>query len=246
QGMMSRSHGGMEGDISPAGDTAPTSGSVAAGGSSSGGGSSGGTTAGLIGSGGVATGTTSNLIQSHPQVPYSPCALCHVPYSETSLPFRVKITKCTICRRGKVPDVLFTTLEPPPNIPITGRGCLIQARVSRQKRDLKGELNAKEISDSLPFLEYELHKQLINKMKIKGMNALFGLRVRVTVGERLIVGIATATAVFLTALQPPPVPQVTSHGLGKDDERRRIDAQKLLKATIDRNKECYGTKNVIS
>ena len=47
-----------------------------------------------------------------------------------------------------------------------GRGCLIQARVARTKRDMKGELNAKEISDSLPFLEYELHKQLINKMKV--------------------------------------------------------------------------------
>lgn len=281
QGIMSRSHGGMESDLSPATEAGTTSGSVAAGGgssggvvaaggsssgggvaaggsssgggvvaggSSSGGGSSGGTTAGLIGSGGIVSGplTTPNQTQQQTQVPYSPCQLCHVPYSETSLPFKVKITKCAICRRGKVPDVLFTTLEPPPNIPITGRGCLIQARVSRQKRDLRGELNAKEISDSLPFLEYELHKQLVNKMKIKGMNALFGLRVRVTVGERLIIGIATATAVFLSALQPPPVPKVTSHGLGRDDERRRMDAQKLLQTTIDRNKECYGTKNVIS
>ncbi|RXG56238.1 C2 domain-containing protein 5 [Armadillidium vulgare] len=45
-----------------------------------------------------------------------------------------------------------------------GQGCLIQARVVRSKRDLKGELNAKEISDSLPFLEYELHKQLYQKI----------------------------------------------------------------------------------
>ncbi|XP_071520255.1 C2 domain-containing protein 5 isoform X1 [Panulirus ornatus] len=181
------------------------------------------------------------------QVPMSPppCAMCHVPYSETSLPFRVKISKCNICRKGKVPDVLFTTLEVPARIPITGIGCLIQARVARPKRDLKGELNAKEISDSLPFLEYELHKQLINKMKIKGMNALFGLRVRVTVGERLIVGVATATAVFLSALQPPPVPRVTSASSGREDERHRAEVQKLLLATIARNKECYGTKHIV-
>ena len=35
-------------------------------------------------------------------------------------------------------------------------------------RDLKGENNAKEISDALPFVEYEIHRQLINKLKMKG------------------------------------------------------------------------------
>lgn len=76
------------------------------------------------------------------------------------------------------------------------------------------------------------------------MNALFGLRVRVTVGERLIVGVATATAVFLSALPTPPVPRVTSGGSGQDDERRRVEVQRLLHATIARNKECYGLKHV--
>lgn len=194
--------------------------------------------------------TTTNPTTGCPQHPTTApslpplCAMCHVPYSETSLPFRVKISKCAVCRKGKVPDVLFTTLELPTGLPVTGIGCLIQARVARPKKDLKGELNAKEISDSLPFLEYELHKHLINKMKIKGMNALFGLRVRVTVGERLIVGVATATAVFLSALPPPPVPRVTSGGSGQDDERRRVEVQRLLHATIARNKECYGLKHV--
>lgn len=76
------------------------------------------------------------------------------------------------------------------------------------------------------------------------MNSLFGLRVRVTVGERLIVGVATATAVFLAALPPPPVPRVTSGGAGREDERRRVEVQRLLHATIARNKECYGLKHV--
>lgn len=47
----------------------------------------------------------------------------------------------------------------------------------RTKRDLKAESNAKEISDGLPFLEYDLHKLLINKLRTKGMNAIFGLKV---------------------------------------------------------------------
>lgn len=73
----------------------------------------------------------------------------------------------------------MTTMEPPEGIPVTGRGCLVQAYVCRPKRDTKGELNAKEISDGLPFLEYELHRMLLSKLKVKGMNAIFGLKVSV-------------------------------------------------------------------
>ena len=41
-------------------------------------------------------------------------------------------------------------------------------------------------------MEYELHSQLQNKLKIKGMNALFGLKVQVVVGERMLVAIAVS------------------------------------------------------
>ena len=83
-----------------------------------------------------------------------------------------------LIRKGKVPDVLIATIEPPAGMAITGRGCLIQARLCRPKRDeSRGDQQAKEVSDGLPFLEYELHRQLINKLRIKGMNAIFGLRV---------------------------------------------------------------------
>lgn len=81
-------------------------------------------------------------------------------------------------RRGKVPDVLFTTIELPEGVSTTGKSCFLQAYVCRPKRDCRGELNAKEISDGLPFLEYELHRLLINKLKVKGMNSIFGLKVR--------------------------------------------------------------------
>lgn len=75
------------------------------------------------------------------------CSLCHIPYSETSVPFPANLVKCPICKKAKVPDVLFMTIEPPPSIPITGHGTLIQARVCRTKRETKGEQCAKEISD---------------------------------------------------------------------------------------------------
>ena len=60
---------------------------------------------------------------------------------------------------------------------------LHQARVCRDKEDVKSEVLAKEISDRLPFLEYDLHRQLLTKLKILGMNALFDMTVRV-LGKR--------------------------------------------------------------
>ena len=34
----------------------------------------------------------------------------------------------TIFRQGKVPDMLFSTTELPPDISINGKGCLLQGR----------------------------------------------------------------------------------------------------------------------
>ncbi|XP_020286341.1 C2 domain-containing protein 5 isoform X1 [Pseudomyrmex gracilis] len=169
------------------------------------------------------------------------CSLCHLPYSESSVPFRVNVSKCAICKRAKVPDVIFTTIEVPANIPITGRGCFIQATVCKTKKDLRGELNAKEISDSLPFLEYELHSLLLNKLKLKGMNAIFGLRLQVSVGERFIIGMAVGTAVYLTALPPPTVPQIAS-GNSWHNEEQLAEMQKSIVDTVKKNREFYHLK----
>ncbi len=53
-------------------------------------------------------------------------------------------------------------MEPPTSLEILGRGCLMQATVVRLKKDLKGENNAREVSDALPFVEYEIHRQLVS------------------------------------------------------------------------------------
>lgn len=144
-------------------------------------------------------------------------------------------------RRHKVPDVLIVTIEIPELIPITGRACLIQAHVCRHKRDLKSEPNAKEISDGLPFLEYELHRQLICKLKVKGMNAIFGLKVALAVGERMIVLVATGTAVFLTCLPSPKVPKIVA-GNSWTDSAKLEELQKTVQETQERNKEIFQTK----
>ncbi|PBC32679.1 hypothetical protein APICC_01922 [Apis cerana cerana] len=173
----------------------------------------------------------------------SKCSLCHLPYNEASVPFRVNVSKCAICKRARVPDVMFTTIELPENLLTIGRGCIIQATACKAKKDLRGELNAKEISDCLPFLEYELHSLLLNKLKVKGMNAIFGLKLQVSVGERLIIGMAVGTAVFLTALPTPSIPQIAS-GNSWHKEEQLAEIQKTLVETVKQNREFYRLKPV--
>lgn len=175
--------------------------------------------------------------------PRNTCAVCHVPYNLSSVPFNVKMKKCAICRKGRVPDVLLATLEVPEHMQVSGRGCFMQAQVVRAKRDLRAELNAKEISDGLPFLEYELHRVLINKLKAKGMNAIFGLRTQVAIGERMIALIATGTALFLTALPVPQVPKIVA-GNSWTDKQKLNELQKKLQETFERNQEIYQLKSM--
>ncbi|XP_052834703.1 C2 domain-containing protein 5 isoform X2 [Drosophila gunungcola] len=175
--------------------------------------------------------------------PRNACAICHIPYNLSSVPFNVKMKKCAVCRKGRVPDVLLATLEVPEFMQVTGRGCFMQAQVVRAKRDLRAELNAKEISDGLPFLEYELHRVLINKLKAKGMNAIFGLRTQVAIGERMIALIATGTALFLTALPVPQVPKIVA-GNSWTDKQKLNELQKKLQETFERNQEIYQLKSL--
>jgi hypothetical protein len=155
----------------------------------------------------------------------------------------VHVSKCAVCRRAKVPDVLFTTVDLPENLPITGRGSFIQAIVCKAKKDVRGELNAKEISDCLPFLEYELHSLLLNKLRIRGMNAAFGLKIQVSIGERLVIGMATGTAVYLTALPPPSLPQIATGNSWHNDDQL-VEMQKSLVDTVKKNREFYQLKPV--
>ncbi|KAH8294190.1 hypothetical protein KR054_009273 [Drosophila jambulina] len=175
--------------------------------------------------------------------PRNACAICHIPYNLSSVPFNVKMKKCAVCRKGRVPDVLLATLEVPEFMQVTGRGCFMQAQVVRAKRDLRSELNAKEISDGLPFLEYELHRVLINKLKAKGMNAIFGLRTQVAIGERMIALIATGTALFLSALPVPQVPKIVA-GNSWTDKQKLNELQKKLQETFERNQEIYQLKSL--
>ncbi|XP_033017721.1 C2 domain-containing protein 5 isoform X16 [Lacerta agilis] len=168
------------------------------------------------------------------------CGFCHIPYDELNMPFPAHLTYCCNCRKQKVPDVLFTTIDLPVDALVVGKGCLIQARLCRLKKKAQAEANATSISNLLPFMEYEVHTQLMNKLKLKGMNALFGLRIQITVGETMLMGLASATGVYLTALPSPGGIQIA--GKTPNDatyEQHVSHMQKKINDTIAKNKELY-------
>ncbi|XP_061772817.1 C2 domain-containing protein 5 isoform X4 [Nerophis ophidion] len=168
------------------------------------------------------------------------CGFCHIPYDEFNMPFPAQLTYCYLCRRQKVPDVLFTTVDLPSEAAVTGKGCLIQARLCRLKKRAQGEVNATAISNLLPFMEYELHTQLMNKLKLRSMNALFGLHIQISMGENMLLGLASATGVYLTALPAPGGIQIAGKTPGDlNNEHHILTIQKRINDTIGKNKELY-------
>ncbi|XP_063165102.1 C2 domain-containing protein 5 isoform X15 [Candoia aspera] len=168
------------------------------------------------------------------------CSFCHIPYDELNMPFPARLAYCCNCRKQKVPDVLFTTIDLPVDAVLVGKGCLIQARLCRLKKKAQAEANATCISNLLPFMEYEVHTQLMNKLKLKGMNALFGLRIQITVGETMLMGLASATGVYLAALPTPGGIQIAGKTPNDATYEQHIShMQKKINDTIAKNKELY-------
>lgn len=149
---------------------------------------------------------------------------------------------CATCEQGHVPDVVFTSIQPVSEIETVGRGCLIRAVVTRARKKSSAELGAKLVSDNLPFVEYELHRQLLGKLKLKGMNMLYGLRVEISIGENMLVGLAEATACFAAALPAPIIPRITGEKSSmkreaEDDEIEKL--RRLLNDEMSRNRAFF-------
>ena len=101
-----------------------------------------------------------------------PCSYCHVPYHHRIAPFsNMKLVPCLHCGKKWVPEILLATVEPPDSLPIRGSGVFVQARVCRSRPKSTGESDALAVSEALPFLEYELARQLMLKLKVIGRNA---------------------------------------------------------------------------
>ena len=73
------------------------------------------------------------------------------------------------------------------------------------------------------------------------MNMLYGLRVQLSIGENLLIGIAEATACYARALPTPMLPKIISEKT--DKTRREIDEldelAALLTHEMNRNKVIY-------
>eukprot|EP00922_Rhytidocystis_sp_ex-Travisia-forbesii_P069904 GHVS01104381.1.p1 GENE.GHVS01104381.1~~GHVS01104381.1.p1 ORF type:complete len:1099 (-),score=237.64 GHVS01104381.1:313-3609(-) len=141
-----------------------------------------------------------------PQVENSsrrPCWMVHIPEERArkSSPFETHI--CGMCAEGSVPAFILSTTECPEGLPITGRGSVVEARVCRLLRKGTGETHATETSQCLPFLELELHRQLVYKLRLAACNAAFGLQVEITLGPNAVIGIASASALCLACLPSP-------------------------------------------
>jgi hypothetical protein len=62
---------------------------------------------------------------------------------------------------------VLATIEAPTAMVTRGEGCLIEARVCRIiRRTGAAEMDAIRVSESLPFIEYELQRQLSLKLKV--------------------------------------------------------------------------------
>lgn len=66
-------------------------------------------------------------------------------------------------------------------------------------------------------------------------------QVQVSIGEKILIGLATGTASFLTALPAPPVPKISAGNSWKDS-KKLSEMQKQLQETVKKNKDFYQLK----
>lgn len=151
------------------------------------------------------------------------CNMAHVPYHHKTAPFAfMRLVPCQMCKRKWVPETVLSTIEPPPQLEIRGRGQFLEARICRQRKSGAGEIDAGKISEVLPFVEYDLQRQLMFKLKILGMNAAFGISNSIQIGKNVVVAVSTCTAVYLEALPPPPSLVISK--LSKEPYLEQIEA----------------------
>jgi hypothetical protein len=148
--------------------------------------------------------------------------------TQTDLPMP-KEGRCNLCDKGQVPELLLSTCElPPAPSGLFTKQHFIEARICRPKKRKIGESNGKCISQLLPFAEYDLHKQLLYKMKLYHVNAIFNLSYNIAVSDFYIVVTVNGTGVHIPAL---PESSSLSFVLNEGKKSRRlINVHKQLQA----------------
>lgn len=164
------------------------------------------------------------------------CKLCHIPYSRSSAPFPTAYYLCAVCKKPKryVPEVLLLTVDPPKELETVGDSVLIEAHVFRNKK-LEGSLI--NVGDMIPFMQYDAHRQLLYKLRLYGLNAIFSLRIQITMGESGALVVASGTAAYIRAL-PLPSPMKVHRNLQVIDEedRKLFELQRKIMETSENNR----------
>jgi hypothetical protein len=181
--------------------------------------------------------------QERPRRVQRPCSYVHVPYNHNNAPFSfMRLVPCIACRRKWVPETILATVEPSPALAIRGVGQLLEARVCRIRKAASGETDAVKISELLPFVEFDVQKQLMLKLKVAGMNACFGYSCKIQIGSDMVIAMATCTAVYLEALPPSPTlhflkAQQQGRGPVGEQDGRLIKMQKDLETMFQTNRD---------
>ena len=91
-----------------------------------------------------------------------PCTSMHVPYNHRNGPFNfMRLVPCLCCARKWVPECMLSTTDPNPQLPIRGKGEFLEVRVCKSKKAVTGEAQAANISGLLPFLEFDIQRQVM-------------------------------------------------------------------------------------
>ena len=166
------------------------------------------------------------------------CRASHITYKRSETPFPMSLVRCAICKKNYVPEVLLTTIELPSELETVGKGVFIEALVCRQKKLRIGELRANNASESIPFAQYDIHRQLMYKLRMYGMNAVFGLNFQISVGENLMTAVATGTAVYIRSLPMPPALKVLRNlDVVDEEDEKLMDLQRCIMTQSEANRK---------
>ncbi len=172
--------------------------------------------------------------------PVRPCSYFHTPYNRKNAPFSgMLLVPCGICGRKWVPQTILSTIEPPKGITTRGNGMLVEAKVCRVVRRAGGGAStgdAHVVSESLPFIEFDLQRQLMLRLKVMCANAVFSLRCHLAVGPSLVVGTMSGTAFYVEALPPPPMLISSPVEIGCDEDVQALKDAVIKLSTINRRK----------
>jgi len=128
------------------------------------------------------------------------CSMFHLPRNSPF--YRAGASRCPN-GDGFVPNMFMSTCEMPSVIEqrvSQQPKHFIEARICRSKKKKFGESNANAISNILPFVVHDLHKQFVHKLKLCHCNTAFSVTYGLTINDNYIIMTCKGTGLYLDAL----------------------------------------------